>query len=130
MIYLRLILRLSKTCYRMPRVKRGTIHTKRRRNLLKRTKGYKWGRKSKLRFARVAALKAGAYAYRDRRNKKRVMRRLWTIKINAGARALGINYSQLINGLSKNKIEIDRKILADLAEHNPETFKAIVEKVK
>ncbi|MFH1315736.1 MAG: 50S ribosomal protein L20 [Candidatus Uhrbacteria bacterium] len=114
----------------MPRVKRGTIHATKRRNLLKRTKGYKWGRNSKLRFARVAALKAGAYAFRDRRNKKRVMRRLWTIKINAGARPLGITYSQLINGLNKNKIEIDRKILADLAEHNPEAFKAIVEKVK
>jgi large subunit ribosomal protein L20 len=114
----------------MPRVKRGTIHTKKRKNLLKKTKGYMWGRKSKLRFARVAALKAGAYAYRDRRNKKRDMRRLWSIKINAGARALGTNYSQLIGGLNKANIEIDRKVLADLAENNPEAFKAIVEKVK
>jgi len=114
----------------MARVKRGTMHTKTRRNVLKKTKGFMWGRKSKLRLARVASLKAGAYAYRDRRNKKRNMRRLWTIKINAGARPLGITYSRLINGLKKNNIELDRKVLADLAEHNPETFKALVEKVK
>lgn len=114
----------------MPRVKRGTIHSKKRRNLLKKTKGYMWGRKSKLRLARVASLKAGAYAFRDRRAKKRVARRLWAVKINAGARMFGTTYSKLIHGLSTNKIEIDRKILADLAENNPETFKAVVEKVK
>ena len=114
----------------MPRVKRGTMHTKTRRNLLSKTKGYRWGRKSKVKFARVAALKAGAYAYRDRRNKKRTMRRLWQLKINAGVRPLGLTYSKLIHGLAKNKIELDRKIMADLAEHNPETFKAVVEKVK
>lgn len=114
----------------MPRVKRGTTHTKKRRNILKKTKGYMWGRKSKLRLAKVAALKAGAYAYRDRRNKKREMRRLWQIKINAGARILGTTYSKLINGLGKAEIKLDRKILADLAENNPETFKAVVEKVK
>lgn len=106
------------------------MHTKKRRNILAKTKGFQWGRKSKIRFARVAALKAGAYAYRDRRNKKREMRRLWQIKINAGARTLGTTYSKLINGLGNADIEIDRKILADLAEHNPETFKAVVEKVK
>ncbi len=114
----------------MPRIKRGTIHTKKRKSLLKKTKGYMWGRKSKLRFARVAALKAGAYAFRDRRNKKRDMRRLWTVKINAGARSLGTTYSKLINGLGKANIELDRKILADLAENNPDAFKAVVEKTK
>jgi len=105
------------------------MHTKTRRNVLAKTKGFKWGRKSKIRFARVAALKAGAYAYRDRRNKKREMRRLWQIKINAGARANGTTYSKLIDGLNKANIELDRKILADMAENNPEVFKAVVTKV-
>ena len=114
----------------MPRVKRGTIHTKKRRNLLKKTKGFMWGRKSKLRLARVASLKAGAYAFRDRRAKKRVARRLWSVKINAGTRELGTTYSKFIHGLSLNKIELDRKILADLAENNPQTFKAVVDHVK
>jgi large subunit ribosomal protein L20 len=114
----------------MPRVKRGTTHTKKRRSLLSKTKGYMWGRKSKVRAAKVAVLKAGAYAYRDRRNKKRTMRALWQTKINAGARELGTTYSKLINGLSKANVELDRKILADLAEHNPEVFKAIVEKTR
>lgn len=89
-----------------------------------------WGRKSKLRLARVAALKAGAYAYRDRKAKKRVFRRLWQTKINAAARANGTKYSVLMNGLKKANIEVDRKILADLAEHNPEVFSAIVAKTK
>lgn len=98
--------------------------------MLKRVKGYMWGRKSKLRLARVAALKAGAYAYRDRKAKKRVFRRLWQTKINAAARANGTKYSVLMNGLKKANIEVDRKILADLAEHNPEVFSAIVAKTK
>lgn len=114
----------------MPRVKRGTIHTKKRRNLLKKAKGYMWGRKSKMRAARVAVLKAGAYAFRDRRNKKRTFRRLWNTKINAAARANGTTYSKLINGLTRAKIGLNRKMLADLAENNPEVFKAVVEKVK
>ena len=114
----------------MSRIKRGTIHSKKRRNLLKKAKGYMWGRKSKLRAARIAVLKAGAYAYRDRRAKKRTMRRLWQTKINAGARQLGTTYSRLINGLHQQNIDLDRKILADLAEHNPDTFKAVVEKTK
>jgi len=114
----------------MPRVTRGTQHTKRRRNLLEKTKGMKWGRKSKIRLAKTAALKSGAYAYRDRRNKKRDFRKLWTVKINAGARALGTTYSRLINALSKKNIELDRKSLAYLAEHQPEAFKSIVEASK
>ena len=114
----------------MPRVKRGTQHTKKRRSLLKKAKGYMWGRSTKMRLARVAVLKAGAYAYRDRRNKKREMRRLWQTKINAAARANGTTYSKLIHGLSEAKIALDRKILADLAENSPEVFKAVIAKVK
>lgn len=114
----------------MPRVKRGTQHTKRRKNVLKRTKGMKWGRKSKLRLARVASLKAGAYAYRDRRNKKRSFRQLWTIKINAAVRHFGMTYSTFINALKGKNIELDRKSLAYLAEHKPKVFEKIVEAVK
>lgn len=114
----------------MPRVKRGTQHTKRRRNLLSKVKGFKWGRKSKIRLARPAALKAGAYAYRDRRNKKRAFRRLWNTKINAAARANETTYSQFINALKQANIELDRKVLADLAENHPDVFAKIVEATK
>ncbi|MFH1767354.1 MAG: 50S ribosomal protein L20 [Patescibacteria group bacterium] len=114
----------------MPRVKRGTQHTKRRRNLLARVKGFRWGRKSKIRLARTASLKAGVYAYRDRRNKKRAFRRLWTTKINAAARVNGTTYSQLINALKAANIELDRKVLAALAEKHPEVFAKVVEATK
>lgn len=112
----------------MPRVKRGTQATKTRRNLLKQTKGYRWDRKSKERSARQAVFKAGSYAYRDRRVKKREFRKLWQTKINAGARVNATTYSQLIDALTKQSIKLDRKILAGLAEHEPETFKRIVKK--
>ncbi|MBU0614285.1 50S ribosomal protein L20 [Patescibacteria group bacterium] len=114
----------------MPRVKRGTQHTKRRRSLLARVKGYKWGRKSKIRLARPAMLKAGQYAFRDRRAKKRVFRKLWNLKINAGARLNGTTYSRLINSLKKANIQIDRKILATLAEKHPEIFTKVVDSAK
>ncbi len=114
----------------MPRVKRGTQHTKRRKNLLLRVKGFKWGRKSKIRLARPAMLKAGKYAYRDRKNKKRTFRRLWNLKINASARLNGTTYSRLINALKKTNIELDRKILADIAENHPKVFTKIVEETK
>lgn len=114
----------------MPRVKRGKIHIKKRRKLLKRVKGYRWGRKKLIKLAKVAALKAGVYSYRDRRRKKREMRRLWQIKINAACRQMGLTYSKFIHLLKKAKIELDRKILAKLAESYPEIFKKIVEKVK
>jgi len=114
----------------MPRVKRGTTHVKRRRNLLRAVKGYKWGRKSKIRLARPAMLKAGSYAYRDRRNKKRTFRRLWNIKINAGARANGTTYSRLINALKNAGITLDRKVLAQLAEKKPAVFSKVVEATK
>lgn len=120
--------KLSPYKFRMPRVKRGTQHTKRRRNTLVKTKGFRWGRKKLIKLAKTAVTKAGAHAYRDRRVKKRTARTLWQVKINAAARLNGTTYSRLMNGLKKNKIEIDRKILADLAEHNPEIFAAIVKK--
>lgn len=110
----------------MPRVKRGTQHTKRRRNILTKAKGFKWGRKKLIKIAKTAVTKAGAHAYRDRRVKKRTSRALWQLKINAAARENGTTYSRLINGLKKNKIEIDRKILADIAENEPKVFAKIV----
>jgi len=115
---------------KMPRVKRGTQATKTRRNLLKQTKGYRWDRKSKERPARQAVLKAGTYAYRDRRVRKREFRKLWQTKINAGARINSTTYSRLIDALTKKNIRLDRKVLADLAEHEPETFKRIIEKAE
>ena len=114
----------------MARVKRGKAHLKKRKQLLKRAKGYKWGRKSKIKLAKTAVLKAGVYAYRDRRVKKRDFRRLWQIRINAACRLEGISYSRFINLLKKSKVKIDRKVLADLAMNNPEIFKAIVAEVK
>lgn len=114
----------------MPRVKRGTQHVKRRKNLLKRVKGYKWGRKSKIRLARPAMLKAGVYAFRDRRAKKRTFRNLWTLKINAAVREMGLSYSRFMDMLKKANIVIDRKILAQLAEKNPAIFAKVVESAR
>lgn len=114
----------------MPRVKRGTIHTKKRRKLLKDVKGYKWGRKNLVRLAKTARTKAGAHAFVDRRKKKRTMRSLWQIKISAFVREQGLSYSKFIALLKENNIEVDRKILADLAENNKEAMLAIVDKVK
>ena len=114
----------------MPRVKRGTIASKRRRNLLKHTKGYKWRRKTHYRAAKEALLHAWTRAFNDRRKKKGEFARLWNIKINAASRRHGISYSAFINGLRKSNVAIDRKILAALCEHEPEVFEKIVEKVK
>ncbi|MCK5415852.1 50S ribosomal protein L20 [Candidatus Parcubacteria bacterium] len=114
----------------MPRVKRGTTHVKRRKTLLAKVKGYKWGRKNLIRLASTAVIKAGAHAFVDRRKKKRVNRGLWQIKINAFARENDLSYSKLINLLKKSKIELDRKVLADLAVNNKEVLKAIVDSVK
>lgn len=113
----------------MVRVKRGKIHTKRRRNILKKTKGYRWRRKKTIKAAKEAFLKAGQYAFRDRRKKKGQFRRLWNLRINIASRQKGISYSRFIKALKDNKIELDRKILSDLAVNNPEIFKKIVEKV-
>ena len=114
----------------MPRVKRGMTHVKKRRKLLEAVKGYKWGRKKLIKLAKTARTKAGAHSYTDRRKKKRVMRGLWQIKINAFVREYGLSYSRFINLLKVNKIEVDRKILADLAENNKETLEAIIAKLK
>ncbi len=114
----------------MPRVKRGTIHAKKRRKLLKQVKGYKWGRKNLIRLAKTAAIKAGAHAYVGRKKKKRVNRGLWQIKINAFAREHDLTYSQFINLLKKNKVEIDRKVLADLAIKNKKILEKIIAQVK
>lgn len=114
----------------MPRVKRGTIANKRRRNVLKHTKGYKWGRKSKERAAKEALLHAWTHAFRGRKEKKRTFRQLWSVKINAAVRAEGVSYSRFIAALKKANIKLDRKILADLAEHEPDVFKKIVAAAK
>ena len=111
----------------MPRVKRGKVRARKRARVLKRTKGMMWGRKSKIKLAKTAATKAGAYAYRDRRTKKRDMRSLWLIRLNAGLRELGLSYSKFSGMLSKAKIKLDRKVLADLAANHPAVFKALVE---
>lgn len=113
----------------MTRVKRGKISMKRRRNVLKQTKGYRFGRKSKERQAKVAISHAGKHAFQHRRKKKREMRKLHQIKINAAARMLGVSYSKFIDKVKKANIALDRKILANLAEKYPEIFNKIVEKV-
>lgn len=114
----------------MPRVKRGTSHVKRRKSLLKKVKGYKWGRSNLIKRAKEAVVKAGAHAFMDRRKKKRVNRALWQIKISAFVREKGLSYSRFINALKVSKIDLDRKILADLAENNKKILTSIVEKVK
>ncbi len=113
----------------MPRVKRGTMHTKRRRNILVKAKGFKWGRKKLIKIAQTAVTKAGAHAYRDRRVKKRTRRALWQVKINAAARLHDTTYSKLMHALTTAKSTLDRKVLADIAEHNPQVFAEIVKKV-
>ena len=110
----------------MPRVKRGTTSLKHRRSVLKKTKGYRFGRGNKEREAKVAIAHAGRHAYRHRRLKKRTARGLWQIKISAATRPLGLSYSRFIAQLKKKQIGIDRKILADLAENQPETFTRLV----
>lgn len=114
----------------MTRVKRGVAAHKRRQKVIKQAKGFKWGRKSKYKLAKDALRHAWLHAYRDRKRKKRDFRRLWQIKINAACRQHGLTYSQFINKLKKAKIEIDRKILAQLAEKEPAVFKKIIDKIK
>ena len=114
----------------MTRVKRGTIANKKRAKILKYTKGFRWGRKSKERAAKEALLHAWSHAFRGRKERKRDFRTLWQTKINAAIRAEGLNYNKFIYGLKKNKIELDRKILADLAENEPKVFKELVSMVK
>ncbi len=113
----------------MPRVKRGTTHVKKRKKLLAKTKGYKWGRKNLIRKAKEAVVKAGAHAYVDRKKKKRTMRGLWQIRISAFVKEKQISYSKFINLLKNNKIILDRKVLSDLAINNKKILTKIVEKV-
>ena len=114
----------------MARVKRGVTSHAKHKKVLKAVKG-QWGRrKNTIRVARQAMEKAMQYAYRDRRAKKRDFRSLWIQRINAGVRAEGLTYSQFINGLNKSGIKLDRKVLAEIAYHNPEAFKTIVKKAQ
>jgi len=114
----------------MTRVKRGVAAHKRRKKIIKQAKGFKWGRKTKYKLAKDALRHAWTYSYRDRKRKKRDFRQLWQIKINAAARENGLSYSRFIDKLKKANIELDRKILAHLAEKQPEIFKSIIDKVK
>ena len=114
----------------MSRVKRGVTARARHKKILALAKGFRGRRKNVYRVAKQAVMKAGQYAYRDRRNKKRDLRSLWITRINNASRELGVSYSQLIAGMKKNNINLDRKVLADLAVNNPEAFKAIVNTVK
>jgi large subunit ribosomal protein L20 len=114
----------------MPRVKRGVQARAKHKKVLAKAKGYYGARSRVYRVAHQAVIKAGQYAYRDRRVKKRTFRSLWIVRINAAARECGLSYSRLINGLSKAEVEIDRKVLADLAVHDMAAFGQIADKAK
>lgn len=114
----------------MPRVKRGVIAHARHKKVLKQAKGYYGRRKNVFRVAKQAVDKAGQYAYRDRRQRKRQFRALWIIRINAAARDNGLSYSRLMNGLNKAEVELDRKVLADIAVHDKAAFSTLAEKAK
>jgi len=114
----------------MPRVKRGVTAHARHKKILDQAKGYKGRRKNVFRVATQAVTKAGQYAYRDRRQRKRQFRALWIARINAAARMNGLTYSRFINGLKKGSIEIDRKVLADIAVFDSAAFAAIAEQAK
>ena len=114
----------------MPRVKRGVTAHARHKKILALAKGYRGRRKNVFRIAKQAVMKAGQYAYRDRRTRKRVFRRLWIARINAASRELGVSYSKFMAGLKKAQIDIDRKVLADLAVNDPAAFGSIVEKAR
>ncbi|WP_157266289.1 50S ribosomal protein L20 [Azohydromonas aeria] len=114
----------------MPRVKRGVTARARHKKVLALAKGFRGRRKNVFRIAKQAVMKAGQYAYRDRRAKKRVFRQLWIARINAASRSLGVTYSKFMAGLKKANIDLDRKVLADMAVNDPAAFGSIVEKVK
>lgn len=114
----------------MARVKRGVVAKAKHKKVLKKAKGY-YGARSKLfKTAKQAVIKSGQYAYRDRRQRKRQFRALWITRINAAARLHGLSYSRLINGLNRANVDIDRKVLADIAVHDPDAFGAIAEQAK
>ncbi|WP_376693474.1 50S ribosomal protein L20 [Wenzhouxiangella sp. EGI_FJ10409] len=114
----------------MARVKRGVVARRRHRKVLSRAKGYYGARRKVYRVAKQAVIKAGQYAYRDRRQRKRDFRSLWIQRINAAAREHGLSYSRFINGLKLAEVTIDRKVLADLAVHDKAAFKALAEKAQ
>ena len=114
----------------MPRVKRGVTAHARHKKILDQAKGYRGRRSTVYRIAKEAVMKAGQYAYRDRRQRKRQFRVLWIARINAGARELGMKYSTLMNGLKKASIEVDRKVLADLAVFDKPAFAALANQAK
>lgn len=114
----------------MPRVKRGVTARARHKKVLKKAKGYYGARSRVYRVAKQAVTKAAQYAYRDRRQRKRDFRALWIVRINAAARECGLSYSRFINGLIKADIEIDRKVMADLAVHDKAAFAALADKAK
>lgn len=114
----------------MTRVKRGVSARKRKRNIIADAKGYRWRRKSTYRAAKQAVIKAGRYALRDRRAKKRTARSIWITRLNIALREQGLKYSTFIKTLSDKKIELDRKVLSQMAVENPETFKKLIEAVK
>jgi len=114
----------------MPRVKRGVTAHARHKKVLSRAKGFFNARRKVFRVAKQAVAKAGQYAYRDRRQRKRQFRALWVARINAAARENGLSYSRFINGLSRASIEVDRKMLADIAVHDKPAFSALAEKAK
>ena len=114
----------------MPRIKRGVVARRRHKKILDRAKGYYGARSRVYRVAKQAVIKAGQYAYRDRRQKKRQFRALWITRINAASRANGLTYSRLIAGLRRAGIGLDRRVLADLAVHDKDAFASIVEKAR
>ena len=114
----------------MSRVKRGVTAHARHKKILALAKGYRGRRKNVFRIAKQAVMRAGQYAYRDRRTKKRVFRTLWIARINAASRGLGLSYSKFMAGLKKAQVEIDRKVLADMAVNDPAAFGSIVEKAR
>lgn len=114
----------------MPRVKRGVTAKAKHKKVLKAAKGYYGARSRVFRVAKQAVIKAGQYAYRDRRQKKRQFRALWILRINAAVRQFGMTYSKFINGLSKSNIDLNRKTLADLAVNDKDAFAALVDQVK
>ncbi len=114
----------------MTRVKRGVTTKRRHKKVLKRAKGFRGGRKNLFKRAKEATIRAGQHAYAHRRTKKRDFRRLWIVRLNAALRMRGLKYSEFVNLMKKNKIELDRKVLSELALKEPETFDKIVEEVK
>lgn len=114
----------------MPRVKRGVASRARRKAVLKQAKGYQGARSRQFKVAKQAVIKAGQYAYRDRRQRKRQFRALWIVRINAAARLHGLSYSRFMEGLKAAGIEVDRRVMADIAMHEPESFSALAAQAK